>query len=83
MAIVALAFRNGPIEGLHAGKKCPTCSEKQQYSHISDKEMKVLMKAAADKIYDLLYSKKNDRKEYRRRLNMGALFAKRWDLPHR
>jgi hypothetical protein len=24
--IVALAFRNGPIEALHAGKPCPTCS---------------------------------------------------------
>jgi len=22
--IVALAFRNGPIEGVHAGKECPT-----------------------------------------------------------
>jgi hypothetical protein len=25
-AIVALAFRNGPIEELHAGKLCSTCS---------------------------------------------------------
>jgi hypothetical protein len=24
-AIVALAFRNGPIEDVHAGKACPTC----------------------------------------------------------
>ena len=24
-ALVALAFRNGPIEDLHAGKLCPTC----------------------------------------------------------
>jgi hypothetical protein len=24
-AIVALAFRNGPIEDVHAGKICPTC----------------------------------------------------------
>jgi len=25
-AIVALAFRNGPIEDLHAGPPCPTCT---------------------------------------------------------
>ena len=25
-ALVALAFRNGPIEDLHAGKPCPSCS---------------------------------------------------------
>jgi hypothetical protein len=24
-ALVALAFRNGPIEDIHAGKLCPTC----------------------------------------------------------
>jgi hypothetical protein len=24
-ALVALAFRNGPIEDIHAGKFCPTC----------------------------------------------------------
>jgi hypothetical protein len=25
-ALVALAFRNGPIEDIHAGKLCPTCT---------------------------------------------------------
>jgi len=34
--IVALAFRNGPIENLHAGKVCPTCSVDRGYSRISD-----------------------------------------------
>ena len=29
--IVALAFRNGPIEGLHTGKVCPTCSADSAY----------------------------------------------------
>ena len=38
--IVALAFRNGPIEDLHAGKPCPTCSADSGYSRISDEEMK-------------------------------------------
>jgi hypothetical protein len=26
-ALVALAFRNGPIEDLHAGRPCAVCSE--------------------------------------------------------
>ncbi len=34
-AIVALAFRNGPIENLHAGKPCAVCSGKPDVSHIS------------------------------------------------
>lgn len=35
-AIVALAFRNGPTEDVHAGKPCPTCSRDASYSRISD-----------------------------------------------
>jgi len=35
-ALVALAFRNGPIEDLHAGKPCKVCSGNQEISHISD-----------------------------------------------
>jgi hypothetical protein len=31
-SIVALAFRNGPIEDIHAGKNCPACSGKSEYS---------------------------------------------------
>jgi hypothetical protein len=45
-ALVALAFRNGPIEDLHAGKPCKVCSGNQEISHISDEEMKMIMKSA-------------------------------------
>ena len=30
-ALVALAFRNGPIEDLHAGRPCPACSGKPRF----------------------------------------------------
>ena len=53
-AIVALAFRNGPIENLHAGYPCPTCSEEPDYSRISDSEMKTIMKCAVNRMYSLL-----------------------------
>ena len=39
-SIVAQCFRNGPIEDLHAGIKCPTCSGDEKYSHITQREMK-------------------------------------------
>jgi hypothetical protein len=45
-ALVALAFRNGPIEGIHAGRPCPVCSGNPEASHISDEEMKTIMKSA-------------------------------------
>jgi hypothetical protein len=47
-ALVALAFRNGPIEDLHAGRPCPACSGQPGISHITDEEMKGLMKSAVD-----------------------------------
>jgi hypothetical protein len=39
-AITALAFRNGPIEDLHAGKPCAACAGRPEFSHVSDEEMK-------------------------------------------
>lgn len=38
-AITALAFRNGPIEDLHAGKVCSACGGNPEVSHISGDEM--------------------------------------------
>jgi hypothetical protein len=54
-SIVALAFRNGPIEAVHAGKECPTCAGKSEYSHITQAEMKNIMKQAVDTVYKLLW----------------------------
>jgi PRTRC genetic system protein E len=59
-AIVALAFRNGFIEELHAGKPCPVCEGNGEYSHISDEEMKKIMKLAVNKVYSLLWQRTND-----------------------
>jgi hypothetical protein len=53
-AIVALAFRNGPIENVHAGKLCPVCEGRPEFSHIADPEMKLIMKNAVDQVYALL-----------------------------
>jgi hypothetical protein len=55
--IVAMAFRNGPIEALHTGKPCPTCSVDSTYSRISDDEMKGILKAAVNSVYSLLWKK--------------------------
>jgi len=56
-AIVALAFRNRPIENIHAGRPCPTCSGQAGYSRITDAEMKAIMRSAVNKIYALLFVK--------------------------
>ena len=52
--LVAMTFRNGPIEDVHYGKECPLCAGKPEYSHITQDEMKKIMKQAVDKLYGLL-----------------------------
>jgi hypothetical protein len=59
-AIVAVAFRNGPIEDVHAGKVCPVCSGSPDYSRITGDEMKAMMKAAVNAVYKLLWNRAHD-----------------------
>jgi hypothetical protein len=80
-AIVALAFRNGPIESVHAGKLCPSCSAGPEYSRITDDEMKAIMKSAVNRVYTLLRLKGADPDEYARQIDFGARYVTRWDEP--
>lgn len=80
-ALVALAFRNGPLEDLHAGTRCPQCSGKEEVSHISDEEMKQVMKAAVDTLYRLLWLRQHDPEKYAEQLVFGQRYTQRWDDP--
>ena len=80
-SIVALAFRNGPIEDVHAGKECPTCAGKSGYSHITQGEMKNIMKQAVDTVYKLLWLKQNDPEKYETTLELGKRYTRFWDEP--
>ncbi|MGC2213874.1 MAG: hypothetical protein WA602_11780 [Silvibacterium sp.] len=80
-ALVALAFRNGPIEALHAGKACGACADKSEVSHVSDDEMKRIMKAAVDTMYRLLWQRDHDPEAYLKSLALGERYTHRWDDP--
>ena len=82
-SIVALAFRNGPIENVHAGKECPVCAGKAEYSHITEAEMKSINKRAVDKLYALLWVKRYSPDVYPHVLNAGIQYAHGWDLPEK
>ena len=82
-AVVALAFRNGPIEDVHAGKRCPTCADDQSYSGITDEEMKQTMKFAVNRMATLLYARDHDPARYAKLLAQGELYTKNWDEPDR
>jgi hypothetical protein len=80
-ALVALAFRNGPIENLHAGRPCALCSGKPDVSHISDDEMKGLMKSAVNALYRLLWMREHDPRSYDEQLALGRRYTLHWDDP--
>lgn len=80
-ALVALAFRNGPVENLHAGKPCPACSGQPGISHITDEEMKGLMKSAVDALYRLLWLREYDRRSYNENLALGRRYTAHWEDP--
>ena len=80
-ALVALAFRNGPIEDVHAGKECSTCGGKEEYSHITQDEMKKIVKRAVDKLYPLLWIRSHSPEVYEAVVEMGNRYTIGWDLP--
>lgn len=80
-SIVALAFRNGPIEDVHAGEECPTCAGKAEYSHITQTEMKNIIKQAVDTVYKLLWQKQNNPEKYKATLEFGNRYTRFWDEP--
>ncbi len=80
-ALVVLAFRNGPLEALHAGRACPACDGKPEISHVSDDEVKAMMKAAVDTMYRLLWQREHDQAAYQQALRFGRRQTVQWDGP--
>jgi hypothetical protein len=80
-ALVALAFRNGPLENLHAGTPCAVCSGRPDVSHISDEEMNAVMKSAVNALYRLLWQRDYDPTAYSENLALGRRYTTHWDAP--
>ncbi|MCE9552041.1 MAG: hypothetical protein K8T91_01515 [Planctomycetes bacterium] len=77
-ALVAWAFRNGPLEDLHAGAHSPLLEDKQ-YSRITDEEMKELMLNACDQVERLLKLKQDDPGEYwLKMMDYGFRYCRNW-----
>lgn len=78
---VALAFRNGPIEDLHSGRQCAVCSGTPQISHITDEEIKTIMKSAVNALNRLLWLQDCDPAAYNENLALGWRYTLHWDDP--
>jgi hypothetical protein len=62
-ALVACAFRNGPIEDLHSGRYS-SLLEDPTLSRITDAEMKALMLSACRKVEEFLRLRESDPADY-------------------
>jgi len=78
-ALVAWAFRNGPLEDLHAGKHSPLVDD-PTLSRITDDEMKDLMINACRQLPKLLELKANDPTEYERQVkSYNFRYCRNWE----
>ncbi len=75
--LTLLAFRNGPIEDLHAGKYSPLL-ENQDLSRITDQEMKTLMIDASAKLAELLALRDSDPDDFARLLAVNWRQVRNW-----
>ena len=77
-ALAAFAFRNGPIENLHAGKSSPLTAD-PSLSRITDDEMKELMINASQMLAALLVLRDSDPDKYRRFVqDYGLRYCREW-----
>jgi len=77
-AMTAMAFRNGFLEELHAGKHSPVLDD-PSISRIRDVEMKKLMVEASAKIEELLELRESEPERYRSLLlQYGRAYCRSW-----
>jgi len=78
-AIVAEAFRNGPLEYLHIGRYSELL-EDDSLSRITKEEMKALMLNACETMEDILRLKESDAEEYARHVRAYNFnYCRDWD----
>lgn len=78
-AIVAYAFRNGPLERLHAGESSELL-ENPKLSRITDAEMKELMLNACEHMEKLLRLKQDDPGAYYQKImEFDLKFCREWE----
>lgn len=78
-ALTCLAFRNGYIEELHAGKYSELL-ERQELSRITDAEMKKLMIQSSAALAKILELKETDPEAYWRKIKkFHDAYCRHWD----
>ena len=77
-ALTVLAFRNGFLEELHAGRHDPALND-PTISRVTDNEMKHLMIEASQRLAKLLHLKETAPEEYTNKLKFAWRYCSSWD----
>lgn len=78
-ALVAWAFRNGPLEDLHAGKTSELLAD-PSLSRITNAEMKELMISASRMLTKMLELKETQPEKYQDCIKTyGAMYCRDWE----
>jgi hypothetical protein len=78
-ALTAFAFRNGPLETLHAGQPSSSTYD-PSVSRITETEMKELMIAASEKLATMLKLRDTKSEQYRRFIRAyGFMYCRNWN----
>jgi hypothetical protein len=77
-SIIALALRHGPSK---TEVKFPRCAGKQGYSHLTNDQMKLIMKSAVNRMYKLLLLRTHAPAKYQIQTEFGAAYTTNWDEP--
>lgn len=78
-ALTAYAFRNGPLEDLHAGKASPLLDD-PSLSRLTNAEMKRLMLSACQTLAQALTLRDSNPDEYRRFVQRyGWQYCRQWE----
>ena len=78
-ALTAYAFRNGPLEDLHAGKTSPLLDD-PTLSRITNGEMKKLMIEASEKLTFLLMLRETAPEKYKQFIQSYAImYCRGWE----
>ena len=71
------------IEDLHSGRQCAVCSGNPQIFHITDEEIKTIMKSAVIAHDRLLWQRDGDPAAYNENSALGWRYTLHWDDPSR
>ncbi len=78
-ALTAFAFRNGPLEDLHAGQSSPLLDD-PSLSRITNAEMKHLLITASEKLATMLALKEHNPEKYKNFIMAyNIMYCRSWE----